>query len=440
MRIYKQNLTGLVGVGLAITMLMVGCGTSSKKITSKETEPASLMKVITKPTVMTKELGGVHPPSKDTLEKMHRSQYILHAKDNKLTQIPVKKVLLPHAQPMNPQAGTSVDLDSKGNVYVRQDKTLCQSTDGGKTWKAKEITSPSGYSISQTGRWKVLDNGSFICVAVKTGKDERGPAEVWSSQDEGQSWNSIAKINIDMTMPGSEETYDERYVHRGLDRLKDDTLLWMIDVRSDADPKTELPRNHGLFQFRSDDGGQSWEGPLLVWDWGSEGAVTTLPSGNHLATLRYQRDRNPQDSPETIKYMGAYPKTPDKLGFKNVFLMDSTDGGVSWTRPRMLTTVYGQTYGSPLSQSDGTVVVIHDTRYGPGGPGSRALISRDEGKTWQDEVYYLDATNFTGSYSASVVFDDDTILTIAASSVAYSWEQVKDKTDLYAIRWKPVKE
>ena len=168
--------------------------------------------------------------------------------------------------------------------------------------------------------------------------------------------------------------------------------------------------------------------------------MTTLPSGNHLATLRYQRERNPQDSPETIKYMGAYPKTPDKLGFKNVFLMDSTDGGASWTRPRMLTTVYGQTYGSPLSQSDGTVVVVHDTRYGPGGPGSRALISRDEGKTWQDEVYYLDATNFTGSYSASVVFDDDTILTIAASSVGYSWEEVKDKTDLYAIRWKPVKE
>ena len=109
MRIYKQNLTGLVGVGLVATILMVGCGTSSKKITLKETELGSLMKVITKPTVMTKQLGGVHPPSKDTLEKMHRSQYILHAKDNKLTQIPVKKVLLPHAQPMNPQAGTSVD-------------------------------------------------------------------------------------------------------------------------------------------------------------------------------------------------------------------------------------------------------------------------------------------------------------------------------------------
>ena len=67
------------------------------------------------------------------------------------------------------------------------------------------------------------------------------------------------------------------------------------------------------------------------------------------------------------------------------------------------------------------------------------MVSRDEGQTWEDEVYYLDSTNFTGSYSASLVLKDDTILTIAASSVGGSWDAVRDKTDLYAIRWKPVK-
>jgi len=86
------------------------------------------------------------------------------------------------------------------------------------------------------------------------------------------------------------------------------------------------------------------------------------------------------------------------------------------------------------------VVVIHDTRYGPGSAGSRAMISRDEGKTWEDEVYYMDYTTFTGSYNASVVFADDTILTITASSQAgNSWEAVIDHTDMTAIRWKPVK-
>ena len=64
---------------------------------------------------------------------------------------------------------------------------------------------------------------------------------------------------------------------------------------------------------------------------------------------------------------------------------------------RQLTTVFRQTRGVPVALKDGTVIVIHDTRYGPGPAGSRAMISRDEGKTWEDEVYYLDHTAVKGS-------------------------------------------
>ena len=69
------------------------------------------------------------------------------------------------------------------------------------------------------------------------------------------------------------------------------------------------------------------------------------------------------------------------------------------------------------------------------------MISRDEGHTWEDEVYYLDFTTFTGSYNASVVLEDDVILTIAGSSQAgNSWEKVKGNTDFFAIRWRPVED
>ena len=433
MKISCRTLAGLVGLG----WMAVSC--SSTGPTGPDADPP-LMEVITEPTVMTRELGGVPPPSKEALETMHRSDYVLHAKAGKLTRVPVKKVLLPHAEPMTPQGGTSVDLGPDGTVYVRQANKLCTSTDGGLTWSAREVKAPSGFEIHQTGRWKVLSDGTFLCVAVATGKDERAPAEVWTSQDQGQSWERTAQIALDLKMPGTGTPYDERYCHRGLDRLQDDTLLWTIDVRSDADPETGLPRQHGLFLFRSGDKGRTWQGPTLMWDWGSEGSATRLPSGAILATMRYQRDKHPQDSAEIVNHMGAYPRTPKNLGFKNVFLVNSSDDGATWTRPRMLTTVYGQTFGYPAVQSDGTAVVVHDTRYGPGPPGSRAMVSRDEGQTWEDEVYYLDSTNFTGSYSASLVLEDDTILTIAASSVGGSWDAVRDKTDLYAIRWKPVKD
>ena len=65
------------------------------------------------------------------------------------------------------------------------------------------------------------------------------------------------------------------------------------------------------------------------------------------------------------------------------------------------------------------------------------MISHAQGKTWQDKVYYLDFTTFTGSYNASIRISDDTILTVAGSSQAgNSWEAIK-KTDFYVIRWKP---
>jgi len=193
-----------------------------------------------------------------------------------------------------------------------------------------------------------------------------------------------------------------------------------------------------LFIFRSTDSGHTWQGPILVHDFGSEGGSTLLPSGRILATLRYQREFLPSDPPDLEKRNRSIsPGVP----WKRVFVLNSDDGDETWSILRQLTTVFGQTFGYPATQSDGTAVVIHDTCYGPGPPGSRAMISCDEGQTWLDQVYYLDYTTFTGSYTASVVLDDDTILTVARSSQAGNgWDLVKNETDMYAIRWKPTKD
>ncbi len=353
-----------------------------------------------------------------------------------------------------------------GTLYVKLVSKLAKSVDGGRTWTSQHINPPAGYALGQTGRWKVLSDGSFICVTVIPGEEERAPAKVWVSKDEGLSWRRIAQFPLDMKMPKSGQPYDSRYCHRGLDRLGN-TLIWTIELREYSRRQTgeKISRNvqvvgsvkplpeiilkdHELFSFRSTDGGRNWQGPLHMWDWASKGSAARLPSGEILATARVQRHKLPQDPPQLVKYMGFYATMPDQPGLKNVFLMNSRDDGVTWSPPRMLTTVYGQTFGYPAVQSDGTVVVVHDTRYGPGPPGSRALISRDEGKTWKDEVYYLDSTNFSGSYSASVVLADDTILTLAGSCTEPSvgghsdrdWKKVRNTTDFYAIRWKPVKE
>ena len=400
--------------------------------TAEAAEPSRL---IVDPNVLTDRMGGVEVPPVGVLTAMHQSAYILRAAGGRLSRVPVARTRLPHSDGMNPQA-VQVDLGPAGEIYVRQTEVFCKSIDGGRTWTARRIALPPDVELGF--RWKVLRDGTFISVGCQVGNAVDPPAVVWASTDEGVTWTRRAEIPInDLPLP-SGRPYVQRYVHRGLNRLRDDTLIWGIDVRDDP-----FVRGSALYFFQSSDGGKTWQGPTLVRDRGaSEGGTVRLPSGRLFATMRMGYIVHPSDPPRLLKYTQKVAGAPfnGRHRIKNLFVMDSDDDGKTWNTPRLLTTVFGQTFGFPAVQSDGTLVVIHDTRYGPGPPGSRAMISRDEGKTWQDEVYYLDSTKFTGSYSASVVLADDTIVTIAGSSQAgNTWEAVNGSTDLFAIRWKPVK-
>ena len=192
--------------------------------------------------------------------------------------------------------------------------------------------------------------------------------------------------------------------------------------------------------YRSADGGATWDGPLgRVCTWGSEGNIIRAPSGKLLAVIRHQRPLLPDDPPELMARVRPESEGAPDWPYKNVFLVDSHDDGRTWEGFRQLTTVFGQTRGVGAALGDGTVVVVHDTRYGPGSPGSRAMVSRDEGRTWEDEVYYLDRTYFTGSYNATLAIEDDLLLTIGGwSDAANDWEAVLDHTHFTAIRWRPV--
>ena len=174
-----------------------------------------------------------------------------------------------------------------------------------------------------------------------------------------------------------------------------------------------------LLLYRSTDKGRSWEEPRPVADWCHEGGIVPLASGQLLAVLRYQRPLLPGDPPDLLERTGGR-----NFPYKHIFLANSDDGGRSWKNVRQLTTVYGQCYGYPAALSDGTVVVVHDCRYGPYPPSARAMVSTDEGATWEDEAYYVSRTQGM----QSVVLEDDVIVTI-----------VETGGRLVAIRWKPVK-
>ena len=365
------------------------------------------------PELKTERLGGVDIPSPEELLTMREDSYILRARAGGLTRVPAEKTVLPHDPAVNPQIVQSgVRLSPDGSVYVMLHGIVCRSVDGGRSWHSH----PSGGGVSS---FDICADGSF--VAVRGPEDPGASVQILGSRDEGQSWQTIAE-------PAMPEAFDQRYPYR-LARLPDGALLCQVDARNSELVWPAEGASADLL-FRSTDNGHRWNalGPTDALR--SEGDIAALPSGRLLATVRYQRPRLPDD-----------PAELDERGYKNVFLADSGDGGLTWGNLRQLCTVYGQTYGAPAALSDGTVVVVHDTRYGPGHPGSRAMVSGDEGASWEDEVYYLDRTTFTGSYSQSVVVEDDVVLTVAAHSDAGNdWQAVLDNTHLTAIRWRPVSE
>ena len=403
--------------------------------------------------------GGVERLVMADLMAMQKGSYILHVRDGKVTKVPAEKSILPSAPRAWSSQGIVVSKADDDTVYVRQDKIMCKSTDGGRTW-----TSHPDPSVDQS-RFQVLSDGSLISVFATHGPGNTGPAAVHLSRDEGRTWEKIAEIPIQV--PGFE--YTNRYLTWPIYRLPDDTLLWGIQLRNDVHhvkgrcygpngtftyEKGWVAGNSIVFLYRSSDGGRTWEGPFKTHDWTSEGGMTILPSGKLLATIRHQRCLLPSDprnlTQQVDEFSGGIVMRPTHTQvYKHVFLIESADRGKTWTNLRMLTRAKGQCYGFPVSLGGGTVVVIHTSPYAyarprsflkppqiepqqklisPGVPSARAVISHDEGRTWEDEAYYVYFGKLSG-YNQSVVMKDGTILTIAA---------LDDKQKV-AIRWKLLK-
>jgi len=368
-------------------------------------------------------LGGF--PTVDELLAMQEGDYLLRMRDGKLTKVPAEKSRLPFDPKFHPQGGM-VYRARDDLIYAAQTTVLSKSTDRGRTW----TTLPDG---AQRRPSQVLRDGTFIRVDVATGEGQTDPATVYHSTDEGRTWQKTTEIPIEV--PGG---YKMRYRHWTMTKLSDETLFFCVDLRDEEYGGDRfLTAGTVLTGYRSTDGGKTWQGPIRICEWAAEGGMVRLPSGRLLASVRYQgRPLLPDDPPALIALAGA--------GFKHHFLVESDDEGFTWKNLRPLTTVRGQCYGYPAVQSDGTVVVIHDTRYGPGPDAARAMISHDEGKIWQDEVYYMFFGKGLTGYSRSVVLDDDTILTVGGTSTdpraKQIWEGAIGNSHLIAIRWKPVKD
>jgi len=373
-------------------------------------------------------LGRVDMPPPEDLAAMHKGSYILHARGGKLTRVPVEKSALPR-DPQGHVQAVSTALAPDGTVYVNQPTMMCKSTDRGRTWTAHEHQGGMG------GAFQVFSDGTFISVAGSGETTE--PLSVLVSRNEGRTWQEFSRIEVP-------QEYHARHVYT-LFRLPDDTLLCGVSASNmkstEGDWSKWVSGKTTLLLFRSTDRGKHWQGPSTITDWGSEGGIARTASGKLLAVIRHQRPLLPDDPPDLLEKTGA-SVFDSAFPCKHIFLADSEDEGRTWKDVRQLTTVFGQCYGFPAALSDGTVVVVHDHRYPRGLPG-RAMISRDEGESWEDEVYLVYYGVAISGYSESVVLEGDLILTIAGTTdhmpAINSWDGATGRSELTAIRWRPEK-
>jgi len=157
---------------------------------------------------------------------------------------------------------------------------------------------------------------------------------------------------------------------------------------------------------RSTDGGKTWSPGFPVCP-GGEAHITELQSGRLLCVARYR--------PPMPRYQwDMWLQYPSSLWWftrggsggygshlKCVLLADSDHGGKTWSNVRRGTFIMETMHGSAVQLPDGRLVLLHVSRAVSPGGGTWAKVSSDEGKSWDVERYYMNASPAYAGYSAA---------------------------------------
>jgi hypothetical protein len=244
------------------------------------------------------------------------------------------------------------------------------SKDEGHTWQRLDL------DIQGWGElvgFRILRNGDFLNVYEVVGGGHRGLYTA-RSKDEGKTW-SVTMANLAL----SPFTYISGK-DNNLIELSDGTLVVTVQLwggRDESGGKAPGGEKAGLaYAMRSTDGGATWSQRASICGLAGKSRLVSLQSGKLLACV------------QNIK-AGPYNKFS---------IAESVDGGLTWTNPREALAGLNPTTASLMQLADGRVVLqlLYDAQPGKSrynswssGGGMRAVVSHDEGKTWQNQVYVL---------------------------------------------------
>jgi hypothetical protein len=254
---------------------------------------------------------------------------------------------------------------------------LCRSKDQGFSWSTPRLLGIPARVVQFTA----LRSGTLI---MATGYGEY--TAIYRSQDEGETWDRCVVIwKGAPDKPGQSSLLFEET--SGVLELRDGTLI--------CNGAVVEGRGGTSYILRSRDDGRTW------------GDASVVPTGTPAVEISYV------ELPGG-KIMGFARVQTDGLGEGGAALkiVESTDGGRSWSPPRSFGLGKAQIPGFPLYLKDGRLVLVYGHRQFPFGV--QAIASRDGGRTWDtDHPIILSWFSWDASCGIprSLVMPDGSILT-----------------------------
>lgn len=154
-----------------------------------------------------------------------------------------------------------------------------------------------------------------------------------------------------------------------------------------------------LHLARSNDGGATWSEQSLIYDgrarkYSYHAPFATRLRDGRIVVFAFRTDRSDPDRPMFNEATGGV------TAIDNI-LLQSNDGGRTWTEPQVLPTIDGCviTPSTPLVELANGEWMLHFDRWhtfdapGPYRPQSVILFSRDEGNTWSTPTIFGDGAS-----------------------------------------------
>ncbi len=237
------------------------------------------------------------------------------------------------------------------------------SDDDGRTWSRPRIAyRREGYNVG--GSIYAHEDGSWTLIATE---NRPGPVEQTpesrivrlKSTDRGQNWSQPSELLFG-GQPASGFGWKGFYLHSPISRLSDGTLIitaYRVEVASGAKTVDNTTRRDQSFVVRSTDDAETWSAPILIdtSEFDTNECMLGEPEAGRLVafsrTLRgrtmwtatsedgglHWSDLQQSNVAGECPFLLTHSSGALVLATRSTGVSISFDGGVSWTKPRILT-------------------------------------------------------------------------------------------------------